>query len=95
MPQCIFKLITGWECPGCGSQRAFQALLHGNLREAVEVNMMLPLGVAYLALLGICYLFAHKPLLRAIYKRITSPRALILIATVTVGWTIIRNIFGI
>ncbi len=33
-PRCLFKLITGYECPGCGSQRAFHSLLHGDIAAA-------------------------------------------------------------
>ena len=28
-PRCPFLSITGWRCPGCGSQRAIHAILHG------------------------------------------------------------------
>ena len=33
-PVCAFKYLTGYDCPGCGSQRAFHALLHGRVAEA-------------------------------------------------------------
>ena len=28
-PRCVFLSLTGYKCPGCGSQRAIHALLHG------------------------------------------------------------------
>ena len=28
---CIFKAVTGLDCPGCGGTRAAKALLHGRL----------------------------------------------------------------
>lgn len=34
--KCTFKLITGYDCPGCGAQRAIHALLHGRLSEALS-----------------------------------------------------------
>lgn len=95
MPGCLFKLATGWSCPGCGSQRAFQALLHGHLCEAVEFNLLLPIGAAYLGMLGACYLFAGNRRMQALYRRITSPATLIAIAAVTAAWTVVRNIAGI
>ena len=27
-PKCPFRLVTGWQCPGCGSTRALYQLLH-------------------------------------------------------------------
>lgn len=48
-PECPFYLLTGLYCPGCGSQRAFHALLHGHLAEAAGFNL---LAVAALPLIG-------------------------------------------
>lgn len=33
---CAFKLVTGFDCPGCGGTRAFFYLLHGNIPEAAR-----------------------------------------------------------
>ena len=95
MPRCLFKLATGWSCPGCGSQRAFNAVIHGNLRDAFEVNMLLPVGLAYLCLLGAGYMLPGNKRIQAVYTRATSPKALIAVAAVIAGWTVIRNILGI
>ena len=40
-PRCVFHVITGLECPGCGGTRALHALLHGRLAEAYRLNPML------------------------------------------------------
>jgi hypothetical protein len=31
---CPFKTLTGIDCPGCGFQRSFVALIQGNLKES-------------------------------------------------------------
>jgi len=50
-PQCMFHQITGWDCPGCGAQRALHQLLHGNFIAALRLNAMfilsLPLALWY------------------------------------------------
>jgi len=50
-PQCMFHQVTGWDCPGCGAQRALHQLLHGNVVAALRLNAMfvlsLPLALWY------------------------------------------------
>lgn len=38
MPRCAFKALTGYDCPGCGVQRALHAILHGNIAAAWHYN---------------------------------------------------------
>lgn len=48
-PRCVFNSVTGYYCPGCGSQRAIHSLLHLNFAGVVENNFLfLP---AFLAIL--------------------------------------------
>ena len=39
-PPCPLHYFTGFYCPGCGSLRAIHALLHGDLRQAVAMNLL-------------------------------------------------------
>lgn len=39
-PVCLFKKLTGLDCPGCGSTRALYSLLHGRLVEAADYNLL-------------------------------------------------------
>lgn len=89
-PRCSFLMLTGLQCPGCGSQRAFHALLHGDIAAAWRYNAMLFFFVPLIALM----LFAewqHKrwPRLSA---ALTSPAFICLILTVLTLWTIFRNL---
>src|SRR5467141_5185253 len=40
-PKCPFRMITGWQCPGCGSTRALYQLLHLNPIAAFKLNPLL------------------------------------------------------
>jgi hypothetical protein len=40
-PKCPFHALTGFDCPGCGSQRAIHSLLHGNFAAAIDYNLLL------------------------------------------------------
>ena len=47
-PKCPFRLLTGWQCPGCGSTRAFHQLLHGHLLAAFELNPLVMLTLPFI-----------------------------------------------
>lgn len=38
--RCPIKLATGIDCPGCGSMRAFYALVEGRWLDALQVNAL-------------------------------------------------------
>ena len=95
MPRCIIKWATGWSCPGCGSQRAFMALLHGHPSEALEYNPILLPALMYLSILAAGYLMPEKRIPARLYRGATSPATLIVVAATTVGWMVLRNIIGI
>ncbi|NOY95787.1 MAG: DUF2752 domain-containing protein [Chlorobi bacterium] len=40
-PKCVFHSLTGYYCPGCGSQRAIHSLLHLNISGVVNNNVLL------------------------------------------------------
>lgn len=37
---CVFHLVTGWDCPGCGISRMFLALLRGDIVLAARYNLL-------------------------------------------------------
>lgn len=39
-PKCVFNSITGYYCPGCGSQRAIHSLLHLNFAGVIDNNFL-------------------------------------------------------
>ena len=59
-PQCPFKIVTGLECPGCGSQRAIHALLHGEFRQVFHYNALILPFISYL-ILGFAYRLVKRP----------------------------------
>jgi hypothetical protein len=47
-PKCPFHYFTGFDCPGCGSQRALYSLLHGNIFQAVNYNLLMVISLPVL-----------------------------------------------
>lgn len=82
-PRCPFFVLTGLKCPGCGSARAFHAMLHGRFAEALGFNAVLP---AMFVLLACCLVFPRH----ARRSAFVWP----LLAFIVVWW-IVRNATGI
>ena len=51
---CIFNLITGLKCPGCGITHCLFELIHLNFKEAFNAN---PLVFIYLPFIFIIYVY--------------------------------------
>lgn len=61
-PRCLFNSLTGYYCPGCGSQRAIHSLLHFDFAGVVSYNFLfIP------AFLLIFYNYLH-PVFNQIFK---------------------------
>jgi len=60
-PRCPFLSLTGFKCPGCGSQRAIHALLHGDVGAAFGHNAMLLIALPWIAVLLVCRGDTHTP----------------------------------
>lgn len=89
-PRCPVKMLTGLDCPGCGSTRALHALLHGRILEAWRFNLWLPvvLAMAALALVGS---WREGRIRRFVH----SPVTLGVFVALSLGWMALRNLKGI
>jgi len=47
-PKCPFRLLTGMQCPGCGSTRAFYQLLHLHPVAAFKLNPLMVLTLPFI-----------------------------------------------
>jgi len=66
-PRCAFNALTGYYCPGCGSQRAIHSLLHLNITGVVHNNVLfLP------AVLAVAYHYLHPVLNRKFSWRLPN-----------------------
>ena len=64
LPLCLFKGLTGFDCPGCGMTRAFIFISHGRFADAVSMHpASIPAYaiVAGLALTGIVRVVRNRP----------------------------------
>lgn len=91
-PRCVFLSMTGYKCPGCGSQRAIHALLHGDVIGAFRYNAFLLIAIPWIAL---C-LFAESRRVRnpRQYARLNAPLLIWLFLAILLLWWLLRNIFN-
>jgi hypothetical protein len=92
-PKCPFLVLTGLECPGCGSQRAIHQLLHLNIAGAFYQNPLLVFYVPYV-MVGIYLEYlggkGKHPHFRNIF--FGKNAAIIILLSIILFW-IGRNIF--
>lgn len=84
-PKCPFHMLTGLQCPSCGSSRALYHLLHGDIMAGLAFN---PFILVSWPLLGsVVYLIWRKD-----YSiLLTILRVYIVLFFV---WWVVRNIVG-
>ena len=90
MPKCPVKMLTGYDCPGCGSQRAVHAMLGGDLAAAWRYNAALIVAIpviAFLVFARVCYRRFPR-----LYRASCHPAVPIAILIAIILWTIFRNL---
>lgn len=82
LPACLFKTLTGLECPGCGAGRALTAFVYGDFWAIPDHNLLLTIlgPLMLISLLGA--LTNRTPLLAR------SGWALPLLISITCFWVL-------
>ena len=79
-PRCPFHLLTGGNCPGCGTARAIRAAVTGRFRLAWDCNPALPFFLVALAVVSV-------------RRSAAGSRAVaIVVGVAAVAWTVVRNV---
>lgn len=93
MPKCITYQLTGFKCPGCGSQRMIHALLTGNFVEAFRHNAFLVIMIP--VILFMVWIEVDRKRHMAIYTRIYGKWGCVIFCVLIVIWTVLRNIYSL
>jgi hypothetical protein len=91
-PSCIFHSLTGWDCPGCGSQRAVSALLNGRIADALDYNILFVLLTPFMIYTAFVFswnVFSKKKIRQNIFY---SPVFVKIILFVVLVFWVFRNI---
>ena len=93
-PKCPVYTLTGYQCPGCGFQRALYNFLHGNVVAAFSYNPLIFILFPYLFSIIVLEYFTNKtnPFVQKLHRIFLSKWALLIIATLIVIFMIVRNV---
>jgi len=92
-PKCPFKLLTGYECPGCGSQRAIHYLLNLKIANAIQANALLVFSIPYILFLFFTELLRFKiDFFMRLHKISHSTKAIWAVFVIVVFWWLVRNL---
>ena len=91
---CVFRLVTGLRCPGCGSHGAFRAAMRLDIDAVFRLNLLFPLEILYFVYaavyISVTYLKTGKA-----DKDLKPAWLNISVLAVVILWWIARNILDI
>ena len=91
-PPCLFYKLTGYQCAGCGSQRAIHSLLHFDIVSAFKYNLIVVPAILLIALLIYLEHFGGKKRFPKLHRKLSSTKFIIAVIIVIVAYWILRNI---
>lgn len=94
-PRCPVKLLTGLSCPSCGAQRAFHALLHGQVVEALSFNYFFILSIPYLFLACVALVLKKNNKWSVVTSVIEGKTLAWIYVACFLLWFVVRNILNI
>ena len=95
MPKCPFRLLTGWNCPACGVQRAFHALLNGHPSAALAYNYLFVFSIPYAIALVAAYVLRKMNCGESFVRMVHHPVLAWVYIVLFFVWGVVRNILGI
>lgn len=90
-PKCPFYILTGYQCPACGIQRAAYHTLHCQFGEAFKYNLFLAISIPYALLLIIVSWIAPQKTAYKLRHFCTHPATVKVFVMLTIMWWIVRN----
>lgn len=92
-PACPFHSLTGFLCPGCGSQRVLHHLLNMEVQTAYAYNPLLIISLPYIFLAAIFDRFSNPSTVVLKWRQILFGRkAILLVLIFIISFWVLRNL---
>lgn len=89
--KCPLKLTTGYECAGCGVQRAFHELLHFRFLEAFKYNPLFVISIPILLVVLIINLSKNETFKPALNRFFGSKIFIFLVLIIVFVFSLLKN----
>lgn len=93
--KCIWKELTGTQCPACGVQRALHSLLHGDFIKALRYNYFFVISVPYTVMAILASWYNYNHIFDKLRNFVYSSKILKVYISIYFIWWIVRNVFGL
>ena len=87
---CPFYKITGFQCSGCGSQRAFHEVLHLSFEEAFRQNALVLIAIPYFSLIFFTSFFQEK--FAKLRQLLIGKKTILILFFIAILFGIFRNL---
>jgi len=91
-PVCPIYSYLHFQCPGCGTTRAFAAALHGHILEALRLNPLTTVLVPIAVIHVVTRLMENRRSLEPLHTLQPAPRITYALLGMSVIFTIARNL---
>jgi len=89
--KCPLKTITGYECAGCGVQRAFHELLHFRFLEAFKLNPLFVISIPFITIISIINFSENEKLKSRFTRFIKSKFFVFLLLIIVLVFSLLKN----
>lgn len=91
-PKCMFKMFTGFDCPGCGTSRALYSMMHFDFANAWRMNPILFFAIPYVLIIIWLQYCGGAQKFPSLNRVLTGFRAIIVVITIIILYWIGRNV---
>lgn len=89
--KCPLKLTTGFECAGCGVQRALHELLHFRFLEAFKYNPLFVISIPILLIVVVINLSKNETLKQVLKRFLVSKIFIFLVLIIVLLFSLLKN----
>ena len=89
---CMFQKLTGYQCPGCGTQRSIQSLLHLEIRQGILYNPILVVAIPFVIIFVYLEQLNGKKRFPKLNRQISGKYSIISVSVIIMAYWILRNI---